>query len=273
MTTTHPTPSQMHQLSNRIFEVYGHDFRDYSDAWMLRRVGDEMAEQQIADFNRYLHQVETQPEMFYALMQKLSINVTEMFRDPKVFRYLRDEVFPVLATYPQIRIWSAGMATGEEPWSLALLLKESGLLERSLIYATDFNPEVVRQATQGTFKLASMPANTRNYISAGGEASLSRYYRTNATHAYLSQDLKDHMVFATHNLATDWVFNEFHLILCRNVMIYFNSQLTSRTLQLFHDSLAPRGFLTLGSSESLRFDPIGRYFETLHTENRVFRKI
>ncbi len=268
-----PTAEQLNRLADRVYTVYGQDFRNYSRSSMARRVNVSMSQQKVADFDQFLQQVETEPESFYGLMKNLSINVTAMFRDPLVYRYLREQVIPMLATYPHIRIWSAGMSTGAEPWSLALLLKEAGLLDRSLIYATDFNPEVVQQASKGAFLLEHMANYTRNYIEAGGKAAFSKYYTTTATHAYLDSALKERMVFSTHNLATDGVFNEFHLILCRNVLIYFDDELTNRVLHLFHDSLVNRGYLTLGTKECLRYQPAGRYYERLHKNNKVFRKL
>lgn len=268
-----PSLQQLERLANTVYETYGQDFRNYSRSSMARRVAVTMSQQKLDDFDRFHGQVVGDPEIFHELMKNLSINVTSMFRGPQVWRYLREKVVPMLATYPHIRIWSAGMSTGAEPWSLAILLREAGLLERSLIYATDFNPAVVRQASQGAFSLESMADYTRNYIESGGQAAFSKYYTANQLLAHLDPTLKENIVFSSHNLATDGVFNEFHLILCRNVLIYFDDQLTNRVLQLFHDSLAERGYLTLGCKEQLRFHRAGRYFENLHNQYKVYRKL
>lgn len=268
-----PSAQQLNTLADEIYQIYGQDFRNYSRSSMGRRVLVTMSQHKITDFERFLKQVTVDPELFHDLMKNLSINVTAMFRDPWVYRYLREKVIPTLATYPHIRIWSAGMARGAEPWSLAILLHEAGLGDRSLIYATDFNPAVVRQASHGVCPLENMAQYTQNYITAGGTRAFSRYYSTTEQLAHLDPKLKQNIVFSAHNLATDGVFNEFHLILCRNVLIYFDEILTDRVLHLFHDSLAHRGFLTLGSKECLRFHHAGRYFETLHDKYKVFRRL
>ena len=268
-----PSPQQLDTLADQVYEQSGQDFRHYSRSSMGRRVEAAMTQLKEREFDAFLMRVTSDVEVFNELLKNLSINVTAMFRDPWVYRYLREKVVPVLATYPHIRIWSAGMSTGAEPWSLAILLKEEGLLERSLIYATDFNPNVVRQAAQGAFPLERMADYTRNYITAGGKNAFSKYYSATPLQAYLDPKLKENMVFSTHNLATDGVFNEFHLILCRNVLIYFDDELTNRVLQLFHDSLVGRGYLTLGTKECLRFHGAGRYFERLHDKYKVFKKL
>lgn len=270
---TIPTQEQLDTLADQIYEIYGQDFRNYSRSSMGRRVEVTMTQLRIDDFDDFEQRVLEDRESFQGLLINLSINVTAMFRDPYVYRYLREKVVPMLATYPHIRIWSAGMSTGAEPWSLAILLREAGLLERSLIYATDFNPQVVRQASHGAFALENMADYTRNYITAGGQSAFSKYYSASAQLAHLDPTLKENIVFSSHNLATDGVFNEFHLILCRNVLIYFDDQLTNRVLHLFHDSLVDRGYLTLGIKENLRFHHAGRYFETLHDRYKVFRRL
>ena len=232
-----------------------------------------MQQKQESDFDRFLEQVLADTDTFQLLMKSLSINVTAMFRDPWAYRYIREELVPVLRTYPHIRIWSAGCSTGAEPWSLAMMMHEEGLLDRTLIYATDFNPVAVRQAALGVFPLEEMAQYTRNYIDAGGTSAFSNYYTASRHLVHLDQNLKRNMVFSTHNLATDQSFNEFHLILCRNVLIYFDDILTSRVLQLCYDSLADRGFLVLGLKEYMRFYRIGKYFDPLNEDNKVFRKI
>ncbi|HIJ23187.1 MAG: protein-glutamate O-methyltransferase CheR [Gammaproteobacteria bacterium] len=268
-----PTLEQLEILAEQIYELYGQDFRNYNRSSMGRRVDVTMTQLRIDRFEQFLPRVMEDLEVFQALMRNLSINVTSMFRDPYVFRYLREKVVPVLETYPHIRIWSAGMSTGAEPWSLSILLREAGLQQRSLIYATDFNPVAVRQAQQGSFPLENMAEYTRNYIRSGGTTAFSRYYTATTHLGHLDPTLKENIVFSSHNLVTDSVFNEFHLILCRNVLIYFDDHLTNQVLQLFSESLAERGYLVLGTKENLRFHNAGRYFETLHDKYKLFRKL
>jgi chemotaxis protein methyltransferase CheR len=217
--------------------------------------------------DRVLHD----PEWLRRLVHALTVNVTAMFRDPAFYRAVREQVVPVLRTYPVVRIWHAGCATGEEVYSLAIVLHEEGLQERCRIYATDMNETVLQGARAGILPLAGMRENTRNYIAAGGREPFSRWYASSPEGAVLDPALRRHVVFAQHNLVTDGSFNEFNLVLCRNVLIYFNRSLQGRVHRLLYASLARRGFLALGARETTRFTPLeSRYQELPH---HLYRKV
>jgi chemotaxis protein methyltransferase CheR len=206
------------------------------------------------------------------LLRDLSINVTEMFRDPSFHRALRGHVFPLLRTYPFIRVWNAGCSTGEEIYSLAIALREEGLLERTRIYATDINDPALQRARAGAFPLERMKRYTENYLAAGGSESFSSYYVADSDQARFDPALTEGVVFAQHNLVTDGSFNEFHLIVCRNVLIYFGFDLQEEVLQLFDDSLARSGILALGRKESIRRSRHGVRYEPLHEAERIYRR-
>jgi chemotaxis protein methyltransferase CheR len=226
--------------------------------------------ERVADLqHRLLHE----PELFAQAMQYFTVQVSEMFRDPDYFRVLREQVVPVLRTYPSCKIWVAGCSTGEEVWSLAILLHEEGLLERTLIYATDINPEALAAAESGVFDLTRLAQFSRSYHLAGGRASLADYYTSAYNGALFDRRLKRNIVFADHSLATDNVFSEVHLVSCRNVLIYFNRGLQDRAIGLFHEALVHRGFLGLGSKESLQFGAHASSFEPCVREQRLYRKV
>jgi chemotaxis protein methyltransferase CheR len=213
------------------------------------------------------------PAAFAQLLQYLTIPVTEMFRDPEYYAAVRTQVVPFLRTYPSLKIWVAGCSTGEEVYSLAILLHEEGLLERSLVYATDINPESLDAARRGVFPLDRMRLYTENYQKAGGTRAFSDYYTAAYGGARFDRALVENVTFADHSLATDSVFSETHFISCRNVMIYFNRRLQDRVLGLFHESLCHRGFLGMGSKESIEFSRYAERFEPLAKRERVFRKV
>ena len=260
-------------LVEAIHAQYGHDFREYSRASLKRRL--LFAQQQMgarslsALQERILHE----PQSFPELLQHLTVPVSEMFRDPDYFRALRQHVVPVLRTYPTLKVWVAGCSTGEEAYSMAILLHEEGLLERSIVYATDINHASLDKARQGIYSLEQLRTFTRNYQEAGGVASFSDYYTAGYGHAVFDRRLRESITFADHSLATDSVFAEMHLVSCRNVLIYFNRKLQDRALGLFHDSLVYRGFLGLGSKESLEFSDYSRRFEPVSKANRLYRKV
>ena len=254
-----------------VFQCYGYDFRNYSKASIKRRVlalaGDFQCDSIAALIPRILHEEGMQDE----ILAHLSVPVTEMFRDPSVFKALREQVLPLLGTYPRLKIWQAGCATGEEVYSLAILLEEEGLLDRTQIYATDINDLALHQAEDGIFPISRLKEYERNYVSAGGKRLLSDYYVANAKFFRLDERLRNHIVFAHHNLVTDGVFCEVQLILCRNVLIYFDASLQSRVLSLFHDSLGRHGFLCLGTRESLRAAKTAGLFSEINRECMIFR--
>lgn len=263
---------ELRMLMEAIFLKYSYDFRDYTGASQKRRVLHAMREMGCSTVSQLQSRVLHEPQAFSQLLQYITIPVTEMFRDPGYYNALREHVVPVLSTYPSLKIWVAGCSTGEEVYSLAILLKEEGLLERSIIYATDINPESLEKARKGVFPLESMRAYTANYQAAGGKHAFSDYYTAAYNAALFDRTLCENVTFADHSLATDAVFAETQFISCRNVMIYFNKRLQERALGLFHESLCHRGFLGLGSKESIDFSSYGPRFETLAKRERVFRK-
>ena len=259
-------------LAEAIFLRYGHDFRDYSPASQKRRVLHALAQFDCPTISTLQSRVLHDPAAFNQLLQFLTIPVSEMFRDPSYFLALRRDVIPHLQTYPSIKIWVAGCSTGEEVYSLAILLHEEGLLERTLIYATDINPVSLDKARRGIFPLSAMQRYAESYEKAGGKRQLDAYYTSAYESALMDRFLSTNVTFADHSLATDTVFSETHFVSCRNVLIYFNSALQDRALKLFHDSLCHRGFLGLGAKESLDFSTSGDGFEALDRRERLYRK-
>lgn len=259
-------------LLNDLLEVYGYDFTDYSKASLKRRINRLYSLDKFPSFAEFRYHLRTEPEYLKRFIEEITVNVTEMFRDPLFYKALRTEVLPALGTYPFIRIWIAGCSTGEEVYSMAILLEEAGLLHKSLIYATDLNPDVLQKANRGIFPLSQLKQYSENYILSGGKKEFSSYYTASYNLAKFSEHLTSKMIFSMHNLVSDRSFNEFQLILCRNVMIYFDKDLQSRVFNLFDDSLQPLGFLGLGSKETLRFSSINDKFKQTGT-NKIWRKI
>lgn len=252
---------------------YGHDFRDYAFASLKRRVLQAQQRMNADTISALQERVLHDAAQFAELLQYLTVPVSEMFRDPAYFLALRRHVVPVLRTYPSLKVWVAGCSTGEEPYSLAILLQEEGLLERTILYATDINHASLEKARQGIFALDHMQAFTRNYQRAGGMRSFSDYYTAAYGGALFDKKLRDSITFADHSLATDSVFSETQLVSCRNVLIYFNRGLQDRALGLFHDSLTRRGFLGLGSKETLDFSAYADRFEPVSRPDRLYRKL
>lgn len=212
----------MEKFLQEIYDKYEYDFFNYKRDSLAQRIRSFMELKNITGFDELSKNISGNPELFSQLIGKMTISVTSMFRDPETFSFLRKKILPVLATYPHIRIWSAGTGTGEEAYSLAILLMEENLYHRSLIYATDINPLVLKKAQKGVYPLCQMNKYTNNYINAGGKETFSTYFKTTCRYAKIVPELKQNIVFAVHNLTTDSVFNEFQLIMCRNVIIYFN---------------------------------------------------
>jgi chemotaxis protein methyltransferase CheR len=264
---------ELRMLVEAVYLKYNYDFRDYTGASQKRRVQAAMRVMECDTVSALQARVMHEPAAFAQLLQFLTIPVTEMFRDPEYYLALRRHVIPFLKTYPSLKIWVAGCSTGEEVYSLAILLKEEGLLERSLIYATDINPESLEAARRGVMPLERMRLYTENYQKSGGTQAFSDYYTAAYGGALFERELVENVTFADHSLATDSVFAETHFISCRNVMIYFNRRLQNRVLGLFHDSLVHRGFLGLGSKESIDFSSYAQRFEPLAKRERVFRKV
>ncbi len=259
-------------LLDAIYHHYHYDFRAYAQASLKRRLHSALLQFGCKTLSQLQDRVLHEPAVFTGLLQYLTVQVSDMFRDPSYFLALRTEVVPILRTYPSIKVWVAGCSTGEEVYSLAILLHEEGLLDRTLIYATDINPHALRAAEQGVFDLDRVASFTENHARAGGRSSLSDYYTARYGRVVFDKALREHMVFSDHSLATDSVFAEVHLISCRNVLIYFERDLQNRALSLFHDALVHRGFLGLGSKESLRFSGQADHFDDFVLEDRIYRK-
>ncbi|MGG4143965.1 protein-glutamate O-methyltransferase CheR [Paenibacillus algorifonticola] len=255
-----------------IYRYYGFDFRHYIRSSLLRRVQNRLRIEGIPTITRLLDQVLRDKEMLDKVLHDFSIRVTEMFRDPGFFLALRQEVIPYLRGLPEIRIWHAGCATGEEVYSMAILLKEEGLTQRSKIYATDMSESAIEKCQRGAYPLKQMQIYTKNYMEAGGMIAFSEYYQTDHQYAYFLPELRNNIMFAQHNLVTDGSFNEFHLIICRNVMIYFDTTLQKQVHKLFYSSLATEGFLGLGNKESIvQLDKHLQYVE-FNPNERIYRK-
>jgi chemotaxis protein methyltransferase CheR len=260
-------------LLEGIFRHYGFDFRAYAYASIRRRLWKRIEEEGLASVSALQERVLHEPEMMEKLLLDLSINVTAMFRDPSFYVAFRQHVVPMLRTYPFIRIWHAGCSTGEEVYSMAMLLREEGLYDRSRIYATDINEVVLKRAKAGIFPLERMQEYTDNYMRAGGKKSFSEYYTAKYGGALFDQSLTKNVVFSQHNLVTDRSFSEFNVILCRNVLIYFDKTLQSKVHSLFYDSLAMFGVLVLGSKETPRFMAHEECYEQIAPPEKIFRKV
>ena len=259
-------------LLEAIFLRYGYDFRNYSQATIRRRIRQFVAKNGLETMAELLPRVIREPSFFQALLFEFSVTVTEMFRDPSFYRSLRKEVVPLLRTYPFIKVWLAGCATGEEAYSIAILLQEEGMLEKSTIFATDINGNALVRAQKGIYPLKQVREYTENYQETNPLCSFGRYYHADQKHIIMDRVLKNKITFAHHNLVSDQVFGEMHLILCRNVMIYFNNTLQERVLKLFDQSLIRGGFLCLGNRESLRSFRLSEQYERLDAGNRIYRK-
>ena len=259
-------------LLNDLLEIYGYDFKDYSRASLKRRINRLFLIDKFTSFAEFRYQLKTEVNYLKRFIEQITVNVTEMFRDPEFYKTIREDVLPGLGTYPFIRIWLAGCSTGEEVYSLAILLQEANLYHKSLLYATDINPDVLQKASKGIFPLTSIKQYSENYNHSGGMKELSSYYSANYDLAKFNDSLKTKMIFSTHNLVSDTSFNKFQLILCRNVLIYFDKCLQSRVFNLFDDSLENLGYLALGSKETLRFSNISHKFSQLKDE-KIWRKI
>jgi len=259
-------------LLDAVYLKYQHDFRHYSTASLRRRIEQAMERYETPTLSQLQSRVLREPELFSDMLQYFTVQVSEMFRDPSYFLALRQKVVPMLATYPYVKVWVAGCSTGEEAWSMAIMLREEGLLERTLIYATDINPRALATAQAGIYALDRVAQFSTSYLQAGGKASLSQYYTAAYGNAIFDKSLKSQIVFSDHSLATDNVFSEVELVSCRNVLIYFDRELQARAIKLFHDALAPRGFLGIGSKETLRFSPHAAAFEEYVGPERIYRK-
>lgn len=270
------TPSfdiELRLFLEAVYLKYDFDFRHYALSSLKRRVTAAMVRFGCTTVTQLQELVLHDSRAFPPLLDYLTVQVSEMFRDPSYFLALRTVVMPVLRTYPSLKVWVAGCSNGEEAYSLAILLREEGLLERTLIYATDINAAALRNAESGVYDIGRVPTFTENHRQSGGKGSLSDYYTAGYGRAVLDSSLRQHIVFSDHSLATDAVFAEVQLVSCRNVLIYFDRELQDRALGLFHEALSHKGYLGLGSKESLRFSSHAQDFSPLSEKERIYRKV
>ena len=260
-------------LLNDLYETYGYDFTDYSKASIKRRINRLFTLDRHPSFAEFRYSLKSDETYFKRFVEQITVTVTEMFRDPAFYKVLREQVLPVLGTYPHIRIWHAGCSTGEEVYSMAILLKEANLFEKSLLYATDINHTVLEKASKGIFPMSQMKLYSENYILSGGKEDFSSYYTAMYDKARFNEDLRRKMIFSMHNLVSDRSFNQFQLILCRNVLIYFDKDLQVKVFKLFEESLETLGFLALGSKETLRFSTVLPKFKQSDGKEKIWRKI
>jgi len=260
------------ELLESIRFAYGYDFTDYAEASVRRRVDHFVNNRKIGSLDQLAKIILRDEKMFEEFVQEISVTVTEMFRDPVFYKSLRENVMKRLATYPFIKVWIAGCATGEEVYSIAILLKEEHLLSRSVIYATDINQKSLQFAKEGIYNVANMKDYTSNYQKSGGKRSFSEYYKSKYNSVMFDKSLRQNIVFSPHNLAVDKSFNEFQLIICRNVLIYFNQHLQNKVIRLFYESLCPFGFIGLGNKESLLFSDKRKFFEEIDRKEKIFMK-
>lgn len=262
----------LNELFQTIFERYSFDFRGYSGNSIRRRLKSAMDFFGIADLSILNQKIQSDEQAFLTLLQYLTVPTSEMFRDPSYFLAIRKHVIPILKTYPSIKIWIAGCSSGEEVYSFAILLREEGLEDRSLIYATDINPVSLEKAEQGIFPIDRVQLYSNNYLASGGQSSLSAYYSAHFNSIILDKSLRENVVFTDHSLATDSSFSEVQFVSCRNVLIYFGQDLQDRAVSLFLESLPHRGFLGLGAKESLRFSKFSQEFDCLCQDERIYRR-
>lgn len=260
-------------LLEGIYRRYGHDFREYTPTSLARRIRLALRSEGLATVSGLQEQVLHDPACLERLVLALTINVTSIFRDPGFFLSFRERVVPLLRTHPFLRIWHAGCSTGEEVYSMAILLQEEGLYDRSRIYATDLNDSVLRRAREGIFSLEAAEQSAESYLRAGGRCSWSDYYTSGYGSAIFRSSLKENIVFARHNLAIDRSFNEFNVILCRNVLIYFRKPLQQRVHRLLYESLGRFGILGLGSHETVQFTAHESDYEPLATGWKLYRRV
>jgi len=264
---------QVEILLNDLLEIFGYDFTNYSPASVKRRVNRLYALDHFTSFAEFRNRVIDDDRYISRFIQEITVNVTEMFRDPEFYATIRQKVIPVLSTHPFIRIWHAGCSTGEEVYSMAICLKESNLLHKSLLYATDISPEVLTALDKGIFPLSMIRQYSENYHLSGGTEDFSNYYTAKYDLAKFNDELREKMIVSTHNLVSDGSFNEFQLIICRNVLIYFNKSLQDRVFTLFDASLEKLGFIGLGSKEQIKYSNIGNKYTQLDPREKLWRKM
>jgi len=266
------TFEELEEIIDVVKNLHGYDVSGYTRSSLKRRVT-RIMELNKLDLVELKSKLINQPGFSTYLLQEITVNVTEMFRDPEFYKALKNDVFPYLATYPHIKLWSAGCSTGEEVYSLAILLKEAGLYQRSFIYGTDINTKVLEKAKRGIYSLAKVKDYSENFIKTDPKSSLSEYYTAMYNAATINNSLKKNVLFSQHSLVSDRVFNEFQLVTCRNVLIYFDTNLQEKVLDLFYNSLCHLGFLCLGSKESLINYKNARKFKVVNKKHNIYQKI
>ncbi len=269
---TSGTDIEVRLLLEAIFLRYHYDFRRYSMVSLKRRIGVAMTNLDCRTVSALQERVLHDPPSFTKLLQYITVPVSEMFRDPAFFKVLRETIVPDLRTYPSLKFWVAGCSTGEEVYSIAILLREEGLLQKSILYATDINPDALVKAEAGLFALDRMPTFHENHKASGGKGSLSEHYTARYGNAVFDRTLRQNVVFSDHSLATDNVFAEVQMVTCRNVLIYFDKELQARAIGLFRDALCRRGFLGLGSRETLQFSPHVESFTELARVEKWYQR-
>lgn len=260
-------------LAEGVFHRYGYDFRDYIPTYLESRIHTFVRSENLPTVSALQERVLHDPACVERFVEALTVNVSTMFRDPGFYAAFRKKVVPFLKTYPFVRIWLAGCGGGEEVYSLAILLQEEGLLDRTLLYATDLSERVIRQAKSAIFPLSRMKEFEGNYLKSGGNRSFSDYYTADSDNGVFSSSLRSRMAFARHNLVTDGSFNEFNVIVCRNVLVYFNNSLQDKVHRLFHASLGMFGVLSIGKKESLKYTSTESSYEELDQEEKLYRKV
>ncbi|KMQ68536.1 chemotaxis protein CheR [Chryseobacterium sp. FH2] len=263
---------EVEYLIKDVYDLYGYDFSEYSRASFKRRINRICLLDRFTSFAELRYTLMNDPEYLKRFVEEITVNVTEMFRDPAFFKTLREKILPQLGTYPLIRIWVAGCSTGEEAYSVAILLKEANLYHKSLIYGTDLNPSVLETARAGVFPLQQMKLYSENYMLSGGKKDFSHYYTANYDSVRFDKSLKEKLILSTHNLVSDSSFNSFQLIICRNVLIYFDRGLQERVFKLFDNSLENLGYLALGAKETLRFSRLDKNYHQVD-EQRIWKKV
>ena len=263
---------EMQLLMEAIFLRYGYDFRNYSKAHIRRRILHHLSMSLIPNVTMLQDRILRDRDFFSNFLDDLSINVTEMFRDPEFYKSLKTNIIPKLKTYAYFKVWHAGCSTGEEVYSIAILLKEESLLDRCQIYATDFNRKVLETAKEGVYQKSEIEQYDKNYLLSGGSGKLSDYYKSRYGSVIFDKNLSSRVVFADHNLVTDNVFAEVNMILCRNVLIYFEKNLQDRVIGLFYKSLVPGGILCLGTKESIKFSGYENLFEVVDEKQKIYKR-
>lgn len=271
METVSITNRDYNQLLSFIYDRFGFDFFNYAEDSLKRRIDRLLKTGKIKSITEIIDNLQKDPDFFNDFLVEITVNITEFFRDADFFNQIAEEIIPQLSTYPHIRIWHAGSSSGEEVYSMAILLKEYGILNRTILYATDINLEVLKKAKSGKFFYRDVYNSENKYAQAGGLYELRDYFDIVGEHAIVKKEIRDRIVFSSHNLVNDQSFNEFNLIICRNVLIYFNKQLQEQVIDLFKQSLIPLGFLALGSKENLNFKNHVDDFNVISKSNRIWR--